>query len=924
MSGWAAPALGQVSGANIGGVVTDDTGGALPGVTVTLTNQANGASQVLVTGAEGNYRAVALQPAMYEISAELSGFGTVRRRVTLNVGADVTLNLTLGVAAVEETVTVVAETPLVEVTKSQPTSVIVPDQIAALPVLSRSFLELAQLLPGAAPTSGSFMTTKFAGTVAQRSGFTTIIDGGTVDDAIWGAALVNVTQDAVQEFSVYRHQFSAQYSSALNAVVNVATKSGTNDFRGTGFYFGRDRKLNARDAFADEKPPFDQQRVGFSLGGPIIRDETHFFGVYEYDNRDRAVILALPPSNPFAAQENGVWPSGSSDHMAATKFNHRFNDRHSLFVRYLYDNQYILRERNGAVSNQLDEFNRTHSVVAQESWVVSDSVVNTFNVHYLWQRLGLLSHSDETTIDRPSITLGSVTHAPQFFPRTNLTLAENLYFNLPRHSLVTGVVGTFFSGTHESFWNDQGSFDFTTDAPFNPNDPSTWPFAFSIQEPGVWKFRSTELGLFVQDDWRVADRLRLNLGLRYDLNTNLRNNDFYESLIDDPLYAGIENFISKDRGNDYSNFQPRVGFTWDMRGTGHLVMRGGFGVYSTRNRPWWQLTSQDLSKANAVRVEDPQRLRHYPDISAVLGGQSIAELAANVGRPLYLISDNFVLPTSYNSTIGIGWQINPVTSLDVDYIHDYAVDGQGTTERNLPETGRISPTNPRPVRNFTSVRVLENFSKSWYDALEVQLRTRVRGSNSLQISYALSKTIIDGVEFYLTQRGTQRTPQQKGYSSGDNRHNVSVAASIELPWEFQLSGVFRALSGSPHSVQAGLDLDGDGSTQGDRPPGLPPTVGRENVDRDLETINEFRASLGLPAIDRSLLDLDPNITLSMRLTKGFDLGAARRLEVFLEGYNLTNYVSFTGGNSRMRTRSFLIRTGARDARQIQWGARYQF
>src|SRR5437762_7480281 len=256
-------AYAQIGGAaNVSGAITDDSGAALPGVTVTVTNRANGRSQALVSGGDGRYRAVALQPGPYEIEASLQGFGTVRREITLVVGADASLDLKLGVANVSETVTVVGETPLVDVGKSQPSSVITAEQLEGLPVLSRNFLVLAQLLPGAAPISRAVSTlprngaTKFGGVPDERYAYTTQIDGGDVDDAIWGHPTINLSQDAVAEFKVYRNQFDAQYGKATTAVVSVVTKSGTNRMSGSGYYFGRDKSLNATNAFATSQPPF--------------------------------------------------------------------------------------------------------------------------------------------------------------------------------------------------------------------------------------------------------------------------------------------------------------------------------------------------------------------------------------------------------------------------------------------------------------------------------------------------------------------------------------------------------------------------------------------------------------------------------------------------------------------------------------------
>ena len=220
-----ATAYAQVGAANVGGVVRDDSGAVLPGVTVTVTNTANGRAQTLVTSADGKYRAVALQPGPYEIAAELQGFGTVKRALVLVVGAEATLDLALGVASLNESVTVVGESPLVEVAKSQPSSVITSKQLESLPVLNRNFLVLAQLLPGTAPwRTGAFAVTKFGNVSDQRNSYTTIIDGGDIDDPIWGHPSINMSQDAIAEFKVYRNQFDAQYGQAQTAVVTVVTK----------------------------------------------------------------------------------------------------------------------------------------------------------------------------------------------------------------------------------------------------------------------------------------------------------------------------------------------------------------------------------------------------------------------------------------------------------------------------------------------------------------------------------------------------------------------------------------------------------------------------------------------------------------------------------------------------------------------------
>jgi hypothetical protein len=921
------PAAGQ-GGANIGGVVTDDTQAPLPGVTITVVNTNNGATQVLVTGPEGNYRAVNLQPGPYTITAELPGFAPTKKTVTLLVSSNATFDFTLNIATLAETVLVSGESPLVEVAKAQPQSVIVGEQLAALPVLDRNFLVLAQLLPGAAPLTGvnsRFAITKFGGLADQRNGYTTIIDGGAIDDSTWGSPVINMTQDAVQEFKVFRNQFDAQYGSALNAVVNVVSKSGGNTPSGTAYYFGRDKALNARNAKAATVPPFKQARVGGTYGGPLAQNRTHMFAAYEFLTIEKAAIVALPASNPFAAQQNGNYPFTATEHLVDARVDHRINSSQSMFIRYAFDNQFTPSGGPINASSSIVDSSKAHSFVGEHNWVLSQSMVNTLRVHYLDHNLFTEPTNFDLQISRPSYTTGQNGVAPQYFPRKIGSVFETFYINTPKHDLKIGGEFTRASSNFEAHFNEHGAFTFLTDTPFNPAVSQTWPFTFVQQTPGFYNYSSNQIAAFVQDDWRIRDRVRLNLGLRYDIDTSLRQNDLYKSLLANPLYKGIENFVSADRGNDTNNLQPRLGITYDLRGNGTLVARAATGLYVTRNRPWLQQTSMDKTLGFSVRITDPQLLQRFPDITGVLAGRTLDDYAKAGGvRSLYLIDDNYVLPYSFNTTAGMGWQINAVTSLDVDYVHNVGKHQLGTTDLNLPASGAISAANPRPVPQFSQVGVLVNFSESWYDALEVQLRTRVRGTDSLQVSYAYSKSTLDGVTFYSTFRGTDRTPREKGLNPTDTPHNLSVAASTSLPFGVQLSGVFRAISGGPLGVSAGIDLDGDLNTQNDRPVGLPITVGRGDVAKQLEIINAFRATRNQAAVSEDLLKPDPIFGLDLRLTKSFSFGARRRFEAFLEAYNATNYTTLTGGSGNMSLSTFLIRTGARDARQVQWGGRVVF
>ena len=176
-------------------------------------------------------------------------------------------------------------------------------------------------------------------------------------------------------------------------------------------------------------------------------------------------------------------------------------------------------------------------------------------------------------------------------------------------------------------------------------------------------------------------------------------------------------------------------------------------------------------------------------------------------------------------------------------------------------------------------------------------------------------------------RGTQRTPRERGYNPSDQRHNLTIAGTFLLPRAVEISGILKLVSGAPIKVQAGTDLDGDTWPDGDRPEGVPITVGRERVDESLAAINRFRSTLRLNPIERSALDLDVYRALDLRVTRSWRVGRDHRIQGFIEGFNVTNRVNLrppTGAAGNINTASFLDRTAARDARQIQWGVRYQF
>ena len=919
------PASAQT--AELRGAITDSSGGVLPGVSVTIRQEATGVQRSVVTDDQGVFRVPALQPGPYVIESTLMGFGTDTRRIVLTVGQVAELRISLTVGTLQESVEVVGTSAAVEIetTKSDLSAVVNQEQLAELPVLNRGFVGLAQLLPGGGPArtgdSRFGINTAFGGTNV-RSMYSMQIDGGIMDHPIYGFAIVNVSQDAVQEFRVLRNQFDAEYSRAGTAVVNVVTRSGTNDTHGQMSYFGRDDKLNAKNAFARTKPPFDSARVSGTLGGPILRNRAFYFGAVEYSRQNSVRIIALPAANPFASQVNGVYDNGTRATLGQAKIDYTANPRHSFTGRYLYDNDDIFEDYDLAENTALD-FN---DLSANWNWTLGSATLNSLVVQYLHQDTQRFQLTPDTQVTRPSFTSGRSPNLPQGFPRKRYTVNDTFFWAPGRHAMKLGMRMSYEDLSYNADYFGAGVWQFNTDRPFDASDRTTWPTKFTIGSgPATKNYRNTEWGFFAQDDLKLGD-VTLNLGLRYDFDTNLRSNDLIAGLLANPQFAGLENLVKADRGNDLDNIQPRFGFAWDTRGDGRTVLRGGYGLYSGRNRPWFNIRGDVVSNQFTAEITDPNLLQFYPDQRAALGGRTLEDFIRTAGgRALYLPGDDLSLPYVRSATLGIAKLLPGDTSLEVDLIHQVQKDLQTGRDANLPARGPLT-TNPRPYPQFSSVTLINSLTNSTYDALQTQLRRRYKGT-TWQVSYTWSKAISDDTNdnaSFNTDPWNTFGNDDRGLDENDRRHALSVSVIAPLPWQIQLATIVSLRSGNPWDIAAGVDLDRDGNNQ-DRPAGLAKNSGGRKREGNLAIINGFRQSRGLaPITMEQLTRTSRDRVVDLRATKQFRLAPNARFDVFLEAYNLLNTVNFENPSGVISSASFAVYTTARDARQIQWGARFQF
>jgi hypothetical protein len=288
--------------AQVSGVVKDSSGAVIPGVTITARNVETGLTRVAVTEATGEYRVPSLPPGRYSVTTELSGFTTeTRPDIILIIEQTAIINFTLKPAALSETVTVTGESPIVDITKSDVSTSVSTQQIQDLPVASRRWIDLAMLTPGTSQDNirGFFYRGNVnlgAGTREYSNGF--VVDGVNNTWAEMGEPRQNFAMDAIQEFKVSTSTYKAEYGLATGGVLAVVTKSGTNQLHGSGLLFFRDASITAKEFFQTTKPDYRRYQYGGTVGGPIVKDKTHYFFAYEGTQENQF----------FTANARGLWP----------------------------------------------------------------------------------------------------------------------------------------------------------------------------------------------------------------------------------------------------------------------------------------------------------------------------------------------------------------------------------------------------------------------------------------------------------------------------------------------------------------------------------------------------------------------------------------------------------------------------------------
>ena len=615
--------------ARVGGKVTDQQGGVLPGATVSITNVATGLSSEVVTNASGSYLFPSLDPGEYRLNVTMPGFASyVREGILLATGQGVTMDAGLQVEGVTETVTVTGESPMISTRESKVGGVVDTEQIQNVPINTRDVQQLALLVPGAKkannfdPTKGRVPAISF-GTNGTGRGILYMLDGGdNTDDAV-GGIVQQVSMDSIQEFEVVTSRIKAEYARAGGGAITMVTKSGTNEFHGSVFEYFRDKSLNAEtepEQLAGQgKAPFKRHQFGGTVGGPIVKDKAFFFATYERVQEDFNSILAIDPSaaslyDPAFIDSHGGFGAIAQPftrNYFTAKFTQQFNAANRLDVRYAFESNVRDGDQVGdgfvfSVSQDqaATQTNDLWSILGRVQSLVGTAGFNEFvfqasDFVNIIQGVGQTDfhQPDRPTLTYPSATFGQNANTPQETFQRKFQFRDTFAYSVNTHDLKFG--GEVLKGDPFGFdlpFSNNGSFYYANDG--DPTNAATTFSQFDLI-PRM-EIPYTVYGFFAQDDWRVNDSLTLNLGLRYDVEIGTLSNVLYgpnaEFLISDPRspYAGMG-----ELQDDTNNWSPRLGFAWDIGAPGQD--RG--------TRRLWSLLRQDRRQRDSLH---PDRLGRSP------------------------------------------------------------------------------------------------------------------------------------------------------------------------------------------------------------------------------------------------------------------------------------------------------------------------
>ena len=943
-----APAAAQQGTADLRGRVVDQQGAVLPGVTVTARHQESGLFRDSVTGTDGSFLMSGMTPGMYEVSAELSGFKKYTQRdVRLEVGRATPLEFKLEVGGLTEEVTVLAETPLVDTTSQEIGGRISSQEFVDTPSFNRNFAGYLGMLPGVVATISATTfgadSISVAGQNVRNVNYT--MDGSNNNDTFNGGnggAQARVPVEAVQEFQLLSSQFDAEYGLSSGGIVNSVSKAGTNAFHGAAFTFFQDQRMSSLEYFAEkeglEEAPSKQQQYGGVLGGPIIRDKAHFFGSVERILLDSSVTTNIPTRpdlNRTDVEISRVWNT-------YLRADHQINRANTWGVRWLRETSpqpLQIQATNHTPPRHEAETDVDWSFVGNLTSVIGSTRVNTFRVSAVSEDVffGNPLFNDGAAQESLLPQLNYLSFQDQQSSRANRRLdvaygADNVFaWFVPGkrgdHDLKFGINYLYSSLRVQDFGSQNGTFTMNVDVPFNASVPRTYPERLQVRVGEVdFLMKGHFIGMFVQDRWKLNNKLTLNLGARYDLEVLPTPNQ------DNPLFDGL----SDEYPMDLNNISPRLGFAYSLDEAGRSALRGGAGVFYQRTAYTFltnmfsagRYSSSFLVNYPTNTFDPGPRAGNLPTDAMLVNGPTVNRALLNATFPPGTLVrnggtvrfDNPERDNAYSRTYSIGYerQVGATMGVSVDFIRSEQRNQYVLMELNpLVRQGTLA-ANPATRTNplvgtvgewAASVVTLENAAEINYNSVQVSATKRYSNNWQARISYAYSRgrgNTSDGQAQLADSQflGNLNLDKEYGPTAVDRPHILTLTGSYDVPRTggLKLSGVFRARSGTPVSLRnTTFDHDSNGSTQneylaaGTYTGAAPDALSPNAIPYTMEYAGGRAGGRG-PGYAQA----------DLRAGYRLQLGGVRTLDLFLDIFNVTNRANFANpGNDQRQPATFL-------------------
>lgn len=948
-------ALAQTAGmAGISGTVTDPSGAAIPAAKVVVANESKGISRNLETNEQGIFTAPSLVPsAGYSVTVTATGFTQYERKeMALQVGQQLNLNISMGVAAATQTLDVTSGAPLVETTKSGVSQVVGSQQIDNLPINGRRVDSFVLLTPGVV-SDGTFGLVSFRGVAG---GNTFLTDGNDTTNQFYnenaGRTRISsqISQDAVQEFQVLSNGYSAEFGRAIGGVINTVTRSGTNDTHGTLYWFFRNRTLNARDRYATFNPPEWRHQAGASLGGPIKKNKVFYFANFELTRRNfpglnRVINTAFtntagefnaPCAAPATAAQcatardyvmrgNNVLIDRTADsNLYFAKIDWQANDRNSFSFSGNYldwespngiQTQAVLTNNN-LLSNNADSTVRTRYGRAAWTAIPSATMVNELRFGYFKDRLFddfnpdfIPSQTGRVGVSLAGTMIGVAIDYPRLNPsEQRFQFADNLSWNVGRHALKFGadIISTqdylnilrtqYGNYSYQNFTNFALDFSGPTAGGMRYQT-----FAQTFGNP-ILDFTTKDYNFYVQDQWRTTSKLTLNLGVRYeftDLPTPEQVNPNYPQ-------TGVIHQPTK-------NFAPRASASYAFNDK--TVLRGGFGMFYSRFQGTLIQTlffSNGLYQPSISVTPTTAGAPNFPNNLPSLAGFPSGNVSLSFADP------NFRNPYSLQGDIAFEREITPNMAVTGSYVYSRGVqlftvrdlnigaEGPPVTYRINDASGNQTGTYSTPTylaankvdSRYQRILQVENGGRSTYHAMVLQLNKRFSHGLQYSVAYTLSKSEDLGnigggnnALFYDFPRTFSNTDYSidKGRSALDQRHRF-VFNSIWAPtFTKSTSAVARYLINGWQLSQITTVASSQGSNPTLRVVGTPfPGAAFP------QTINGFNGGNRVPFLDPYSIPIDDIFRIDARLSREIPFTDRVRLWLNFEAFNVFNHVSDTG------------------------------